>query len=414
MPIDDLWYLKRRTPDGQRQPSKRHGRGKRWRVRYHDANGKQRERMFDLKRDAEVWEQSLHAGTAGETKVDQAERRITFREYGERWRLSREVGWAVETRRRVESNLRCHHYPVFGNLPIRAITPTSVLEWLTLRLANGTPKSSLKLYFELLDTVLAAAVTDKVIPENPCDGIKLAQVLRGLSRAPKWIPTESEVLALLDVVPARYRAAIWLGGGQGCRLGEALGMEHDARCIDLDRDELHVVQQLRYSPPEYGGFYLSEPKAGSAGTIDLDQVVADAIADHVRQFPPVEVELVDITSGEPVRRLARLLFTTRYGNPFTDRTWSREWASWRDAAGWPKEHGTFHALRHFFATTLITNHAEPQEVQRLLRHKTLRITLETYVHWWPKRERRRGIVGAVLQGAASEPSTRPSQVQDQR
>lgn len=45
--------------------------------------------------------------------------------------------------------------------------------------------------------------------------------------------------------------------------------------------------------------------------------------------------------------------------------------------GRPKEHGTFHALRHFFATTLITN-AEPQEVQRLLRHKTLRITLETY------------------------------------
>ena len=68
----------------------------------------------------------------------------------------------------------------------------------------------------------------------------------------------------------------------------------------------------------------------------------------------------------------------------------------RDAAGWPKEHGTFHALRQFFATTLITNHVEPQEVQRLLRHKTLRITLETYVHWWPKRIRPRGVVGTVL------------------
>jgi len=45
---------------------------------------------------------------------------------------------------------------------------------------------------------------------------------------------------------------------------------------------------------------------------------------------------------------------------------------------------------------LITNHVEPQEVQRLLRHKTLRITLETYVHWWPKRIRPRGVVGTVL------------------
>ncbi|MEO3780380.1 tyrosine-type recombinase/integrase [Micromonospora sp. B11E3] len=224
-------------------------------------------------------------------------------------------------------------------------------------------------------------------------------MLRGFSRAPKWVPTEGEVLALLDAVPPRYRAAIWLGAGQGCRLGEALGMEEGARCADQERAELHIAQQLRYAPQQYGGFYLSEPKAGSSGTVDLDPVVGQVLAEHVRDFPPVSVELVDITSGDPVRRSVPLLFTTTRGNPFTDRTWSREWADWREAAGWPKEHGTFHALRHFFATTLITNHAEPQEVQRMLRHKTLRITLETYVHWWPKRERRRGLVGTVLQTA---------------
>jgi integrase len=400
MAIDDLWYLKKRGPDGERLPSKRHGRGKRWRVRYQDANGEPREKLYALKRDAEKWEERTRAGEATESKVDQRERRVTFREYGERWRLSREVGWAVQTRRRVESNLRCHLYPAFGSRPVRTITLTSVLEWLSLRLAADTARSSLKLYFELLAAVMAAAVTDKVIPENPCDGVKLSQILRGLSRVPKWVPTEAEVLALLDAVPPRYRAAIWLGAGQGCRLGEVLGMEAGARCVDPDRSELHVIQQLCYSPKEYGGFYLSGPKAGSSGTVDLDPVVGDMVTDHVRRFPPVEVDLVDITSGDPVRRTVQLLFTTTRGNPFTDRTWSREWAGWREAAGWPKGHGAFHALRHFFATTLITNHAEPQEVQRLLRHKTLRITLETYVHWWPKRERRRGVVGAVLQSAA--------------
>jgi integrase len=178
-------------------------------------------------------------------------------------------------------------------------------------------------------------------------------------------------------------------------------VELGPRCVDPERAELHVVQQLRYSPKEYGGFYLSEPKAGSSGTVALDPVVGDILTEHVRQFPPAEIDLVDVTSGDPVPRTVPLLFTTTHGNPFTDRTWSREWVGWRDAAGWPKEHGGFHALRHFFATTLITNHAEPQEVQRLLRHKTLRITLETYVHWWPKRERRRGVVGAILQGAAT-------------
>lgn len=403
MPVDDLWYLSKRGPDGKRLPSKRHGRGKRWRVRYRDAAGVPRERLFDKKTDAERWDAAARSGAVSESKVDQSEHRLTFREYGERWRLSREIGWAPETRRRVESNLRCHLYPVFGDRPPRAITPTSVLEWLARRLDEGTPRSSLKLYFELLDTVMAAATADRIIPSNPCDGVKLAQVLRGLSRTPKWVPTEDEVLALLDAVPARYRAAIWLGAGQGCRLGEVLGMENSPRCLDHESGELRVIQQLRYSPKEYGGSYLCPPKAGSSGTVDLDPVVGEALAEHVRRFPPVEVELIDITPGEPVRRMVPLLFTTTHGNPFTDRTWSREWAGWRDAAGWPKEHGTFHALRHFFATTLITNHTEPQEVQRLLRHKTLRITLETYVHWWPKRDRRRGVVGALLKAAAERP-----------
>ncbi|QDY05751.1 site-specific integrase [Micromonospora sp. HM134] len=401
MAVDDLWYLTKRGPDGKRLPSKRHGRGKRWRCRYEDASGQARERLFERKVDADDFDARARAGVAEEAKVQQSERHLTFKEYGERWRLSREVGWALETRKRVESNLRCHLYPVFGDRPLRAIRLTTVLEWLTRRLGEGTPKSSLKLYVELLDAVLSAAVTDKLIPDNPCDGVKLAQVLRGLTHAPKWVPTEDEVLVLLDVVPARYRAAVWLGAGQGCRFGEALGMEHSARCVDQERGKLHIIQQLRYAPQEYGGFYISEPKAGSAGTIDLDPVVGQVLTEHVQQFPPVPVDLVDITTGDPVRRTVPLLFTTSRGNPFTDRTWSREWADWRDTAGWPKEHGTFHALRHFFATTLITNHAEPQEVQRLLRHKTLRITLETYVHWWPKRERPKGLVGAVLRAAGS-------------
>jgi hypothetical protein len=33
---------------------------------------------------------------------------------------------------------------------------------------------------------------------------------------------------------------------------------------------------------------------------------------------------------------------------------------------------------------------------------TLEITLETYVHWWPRRERRRGVIGDVLRAASGQ------------
>ena len=118
---------------------------------------------------------------------------------------------------------------------------------------------------------------------------------------PKWVPNEDEVLALFDVVPQRYLAALWLGAGQGCLLGEALGIEDGDRSSTRP-GALHMIQQLRYSPQAYGGFYLCEPKAGSSGSVDLDPIVAEVLAEHVSSFPPVGVELIDITSGEPVRR----------------------------------------------------------------------------------------------------------------
>jgi integrase len=78
------------------------------------------------------------------------------------------------------------------------------------------------------------------------------------------------------------------------------------------------------------------------------------------------------------------------------------------SAGWPDE-GTFHSLRHYFATALITAGADPTDVQKALRHSSLRITLETYVHWWPKKQRRRSVVGTALREAADKRrhSTKP-------
>jgi integrase len=50
---------------------------------------------------------------------------------------------------------------------------------------------------------------------------------------------------------------------------------------------------------------------------------------------------------------------------------------------------------------LITAGADPTDVQKSLRHSSLRITLETYVHWWPKKQRRRSVVGTAIREAAS-------------
>jgi integrase len=194
------------------------------------------------------------------------------------------------------------------------------------------------------------------------------------------------------------------------RLGEVLGIENGTRCVDYLRREVHVVQQLRFHRVEYGGFYLAPPKSGSVGDVDLDDDVAAVLGEHIRNHPPVTVELADITRGTPdpgkpaLRRPVELLFTDYQGRPFHDQAWSKLWQGWRRSAKWPEE-GTFHSLRHYFATALISANLDPTDVQRALRHSSLRITLETYVHWWPKKDRRRNVVGTALRDAAEKRGT---------
>ena len=404
MPIDDRWYLSRRGPDGERVKSRRYGRGKRWRCRYEDANGSPRERLFERKTDAEAWNKKASTGVAEEATIDQTERRTTFPDYAERWRLSRQIGQALEYRRHIESRLRHHHYPYFRDRPIRAITVTDILEWIAKLLSKNVAQSSVKTYFDLLNAILNAAVADKVISDNPCKAIRISTILRGFSRAPKWVPTTDDVLALVEVVPDEYQAAIWSGAGEGMRLGEVLGLENSTRCLDYPHQEVHVVQQLRFHKAEYGGFYLAPPKSGSVGDVDLDDHVAVILAGHIGNYPPVTVELPDITAGTPdpgkpaKRRPVALLFTDDQGRPIHDQRWSDMWQDWRKAAGWPEE-GTLHSLRHYFATALITSGADPTDVQKALRHSSLRITLETYVHWWPKKDRRRNVISTALRDA---------------
>ncbi|WP_412540083.1 tyrosine-type recombinase/integrase [Longispora sp. K20-0274] len=329
---------------------------------------------------------------------------VTLLDYAERWRSSRRIGWSVETRRRVPGNLNNHIYPTFGLRPLQDITVTDVMEWLGTKLDNPmVARSSIKLYFDLLKTILNAAVVDRVRADNPCASIRLSAILRGMSRAPKWVPSKDQVINLLKVVPDEYRAMIWLGAAQGMRLAEVFAMEEGSRCTDYFRRELHVVQQLRHSLADHGGYFLAEPKNGSSGTIDLDLAVAEILTAHIRRFPPTKHEVIDTTGSEPVRRPVRLLFTDKHGHPWDDTKWWKAWSPWRQAAGWPsgKRVATFHALRHFFATTLISNGVDPTEVQHALRHASLRHTLDTYVHWLPRAAKTQSLVGALLKTTAS-------------
>jgi integrase len=348
-----------KRPDGQ------------WRARYRDTAGKEHSKHFDRKTDAQRWLDEVTAAIVTGQYVDPRAGRITFREYAERWRATQVH--RLTTQDYIEGNLRRNAYPVLGDKPLSSIRPSEVQAWvkgMTDRLAPST----VGVVHGVVSGVFRAAVRDRLIVANPCDGTRL----------PKTTPSPVEPLpvetvhALADVVPARYRALVILAAGLGMRQGECLGLPVDR--LDFLRRVVHVDRQLVTVTGRPS--FLTGPKtAASVRTIPLPQVVLDALAAHLGAFPPLGDGFVFVTAaGNPIRR-------TAFGDV---------WRAAVKAAGAPAGTG-FHQLRHFYASLLIRHGESVKTVQARLGHASASETLDTYSHLWPDSDdRTRTAVDSVL------------------
>jgi integrase len=273
----------------------------------------------------------------------------------------------------IEGNLRRNAYPVLGDKPLSSIRPSEVQAWvkgMTDRLAPST----VGVVHGVVSGIFRAAVRDRLIVANPCDGTRLPKTMP--SRV-EPVPVET-VHALADAVPARYRALVILAASSGMRQGECLGLTVDR--LDFLRRVVHVDRQLVTVTGRPS--FLTAPKtAASVRTVPLPQVVLDALAAHLGAFPPLGDGFVFVTAaGNPIRR-------TAFGDV---------WRAAVKAAGAPVGTG-FHQLRHFYASLLIRHGESVKTVQARLGHASASETLDTYSHLWPDSDdRTRTAVDSVL------------------
>jgi integrase len=224
-----------------------------------------------------------------------------------------------------------------GTVRLTAFSARRWVKGITDRLAPST----VGVVHGVVSGIFRAAVRDRLIVANPCDGTRL----------PKATPSRVEPLpletvhALADAVPARYRALVILAAGSGMRQGECLGLTVDR--LDFLRRVVHVDRQLVTVTGRPS--FLTAPKtAASVRTIPLPQVVLDAIAAHLGAFPPLGDGFVFVTDARnPIRR-------TAFGDV---------WRAAVKAAGAPAGTG-FHELRHFYASLLISHRGASRPCNR--------------------------------------------------
>lgn len=359
--VEDLW----KRADGS--PSARNGRGKRWRARWVDDQGRERTESYARKVDAQgridAVSSDLHRGEY----VDPRSGTQTFQTLAQRFAAGRAV--KQKTASGEKSLLDSRILPRWGTVQLAHIVESDIRTWLAdiqKEVSSSRARQAFILYRQILDL----AVADKALAKNPAAGVKAPRAKT--SRDALFLTVE-QVHEVADAMTRPSDAALTrFLAFTGLRWGEAVAVTVDG--LDFNR---HIVHVRRTYSEDGGKLITGTPK------------------DHAARWVPfpagLDTELRALISGRPG---ASDVFQTPAGGVLRSGNWtSRVLRPAVVAVNTPAEGEDvradliptglrIHDLRHTAASIAIRAGANVKALQRMLGHESATMTLDVYAGLW--------------------------------
>lgn len=208
------------------------------------------------------------------------------------------------------------------------------------------------------------------------------------STQPPAIPTPDQVHALADAFSVkpepgkpsreRYRALVYLAAGAGLPRAK-LGAWSWSTFLPR---EIRIVQQV-VTPPGKLPRLAHKKTATSRRTVEMGQVVDDALARHIDIFPPVDVEILDeMNQRKLVTRRAKLPITSGRGNPIQRTGWAYPWKKAVEAVDGVPEGFGYHVMADE-TPVLVHNEPRPRPADFIDGPMPQRGQTALYVIWRP-------------------------------
>jgi integrase len=327
----------------------------RYQARYRTPDGRRHaaSQTFATKADADRYLNRVEMELARGQWIDPSLGRELLGAWARRY-MATTVHLKPKTRASYESLLRTTILPTFEQLPLSAIRPSTVREWVAALSARQLSPSRIRQAYNLLCAMLVMAVTDGRIATTPCVGVKLPRL-----PAPKLRYLSAEQVAeLAAAMRPPYGLLVEVLAYGGLRFGEAAALRR-GRC-DLLHGRLLVAEALA---EVNGRLLFGPPKGHQERTVALPASVVAALAEH----------LAASVAADP----AALVFTAPDGGPLRYSNFRRR--AWNPAARAAGLAGaTPHLLRHTAASLLLDAGASVKDVQRQLGHADAAVTLNVY------------------------------------
>lgn len=240
----------------------------------------------------------------------------------------------------------------FGTRPglsdLSAMTTSDTRAFLARRRASGASPRTISRQISAIRSLFRFLEKTKGFETRALVGLrgpkKPHALPRPLDRESARLATEPDILDSENVEPwvqARDTAVLTLLYGCGLRISEALGLRRDQ--APMESEALRITG-----------------KGGKTRIVPVLPIVADAVADYLAKVPYA------LAPDDP-------LFVGARGGRLSPRIIQRRMQLLRGALGLP-ETATPHALRHSFATHLLSGGADLRVIQELLGHASLSTT----------------------------------------
>jgi integrase len=317
-----------------------------WRAYYRDPAGRQRNKSFARKVDAERYLVSVESSKLVGSYVDPGAGRITVEAWSRRW-IQTQGHLKPSTRARYEGVLSKQIVPRWGPVRLSAIAHSDAAAWIAdLGLAPATVRYVHRVFSLMLDM----GVRDGVIGRNPAAGVRLPRP----SKSERRFLTAEQVDAFADAI-GEYRLVVLTLAYCGLRWGELAALRVGR--IDTLRRRREIVEAV---VEVRGHLTWGTPKSHQRRSVPMPAFLAGDLAAYVVGKAPGE-----------------LVFTGRRGGVLRNLNFRRDhFDPAATAAG--LDGMTPHELRHTAASLAVAAGANVKAVQRMLGHASAAMTLDVY------------------------------------
>jgi integrase len=243
---------------------------------------------FATKTDAERWLARTEVEIHDDHWQDPDLGRVGFGEYATAW-IKERPGLRPNTVQVYQYVLACHLLPSFANRAVADIREAHVRRWRAELLESGASPSSVVKAYRLMKAIMSTAVDDGIVPRNPCR-VKGA----GQDRSPERpVLAVGEVVALVEVMPERYRALVLLAAFGSLRWGQLAALR---RCdVNVEQGTVRVERSLTELA---GGGRMFGPPKSAAGrrVVVVPAVIRPALAQHIATFTASQPDSLVLTS----------------------------------------------------------------------------------------------------------------------